>query len=134
MQDSLAMLEDLVENWGMKKLTPWQIAAAEAIGVLGGPVKAAVTLGVPGARYQTVQSWLRNRVPAEYCPRVERETARLAAEDPSVKVYRCEQLRPDVEWDVLRRDTSFHSEKFGAMPLFDRRRSDRANPIDSKEI
>lgn len=64
---------------------------ARAVRLLGGPVRAASRLNVE--RYQTVQSWLRNRVPAEYCPLIERET------DGAV---RCEELRPDVAWDVLR--------------------------------
>lgn len=33
----------------------------------------------------------RGRVPAEHCPAIERETG-----------VRCERLRPDVAWDVLR--------------------------------
>lgn len=48
--------------------------------------------------------WLqRGKVNAEYCPGIERETRRVAAEkgDPSL-VVTCEQLRPDVAWDVLR--------------------------------
>ncbi|WP_327212924.1 YdaS family helix-turn-helix protein [Ramlibacter sp. Leaf400] len=65
--------------------------AAKAIRLLGGPVRAAASIGVE--RYQTVQSWVRNRVPAEYCPLIERAT------DGAV---RCEELRPDVAWDVLR--------------------------------
>lgn len=65
--------------------------AGRAVRILGGPVRAAERLGVE--RYQTVQSWLRHRVPAEYCPLIERAT------DGKV---RCEDLRPDVAWDVLR--------------------------------
>lgn len=74
-----------------------------AIEVLGGPVAAARVLGVKGGRYQTVQSWLANRVPAEYCPLIERETRLKAAEanDPNL-IVTCEQLRPDVQWSVLR--------------------------------
>ncbi|WP_084199166.1 transcriptional regulator [Noviherbaspirillum autotrophicum] len=43
--------------------------------------------------YQVVQQWLINRVPADYCPSIERITDREVT---------CEQLRPDVEWAVLR--------------------------------
>lgn len=68
-----------------------ETAAAKAIRLLDGPVRAASTLGVE--RYQTVQSWLRNRVPAEYCPLIERATSGQV---------RCEELRPDIAWDVLR--------------------------------
>jgi DNA-binding transcriptional regulator YdaS (Cro superfamily) len=77
-----------------------QSPAARAIALLGGPVKAAIALNVPGQRYQTVQSWLRNRVPAEYCPLIERET-RARAKEPD-DVVTCEKLRPDVAWEVLR--------------------------------
>lgn len=35
----------------------------------------------------------RQNVPAEYCPAIERATGGMV---------RCEELRPDVEWDVLR--------------------------------
>jgi DNA-binding transcriptional regulator YdaS (Cro superfamily) len=88
----------------MEDRTPSQIAADRAIALLGGPVKAAIALNVPGGRYQTVQSWLRNRVPAEYCPLIERETrARAAAPD---QVITCEQLRDDVAWDVLRQQAT----------------------------
>jgi DNA-binding transcriptional regulator YdaS (Cro superfamily) len=76
--------------------TPEQIAAARAIHVLGGPVAAARILQVKDERYQTVQSWVANRVPSDYCPAVERETALRG------DVVRCEELRPDVAWEVLR--------------------------------
>ncbi|NBW08298.1 MAG: Cro/Cl family transcriptional regulator [Caulobacteraceae bacterium] len=36
------------------------------------------------------------RIPAEYCPAIERET-RAAGE-----AVTCEEMRPDVAWDVLR--------------------------------
>ena len=65
--------------------------AHRAVRLLDGPVKAARTLGVD--RYQTVQSWLRTRVPAEYCPLIEEATG---------GAVRCEDLRPDVKWAVLR--------------------------------
>ncbi len=46
-----------------------------------------------GVRYQKVQFWFKNRVPAEYCPRIERLVERRV---------RCEQLRPDIDWAYLR--------------------------------
>jgi DNA-binding transcriptional regulator YdaS (Cro superfamily) len=40
----------------------------------------------------TVSMWkARGRVPGENCPAIERETG-----------VRCERLRPDIPWDVLR--------------------------------
>lgn len=48
-----------------------------------------------GVSKGAVSQWKEpgRRVPAEYCPLIERAT------DGKV---RCEQLRPDVAWDVLR--------------------------------
>lgn len=43
-------------------------AAARAVRLLGGPVKAAEKLKVD--RYQTVQSWVKNQVPAVYTPEI----------------------------------------------------------------
>lgn len=62
-------------------------------------MRAAARLGVE--RYQTVQSWLRNRVPAEYCPLIERETGGQV---------RCEDLRDDIAWGVLREQAAPESE------------------------
>lgn len=47
-------------------------------------------------KYQLVQGWLdenrRFATPAEYCPEIEREFG-----------IRCEVMRPDIDWAVLRR-------------------------------
>lgn len=48
---------------------------------------------VLGVRYQVVQQWFRNGVPAEYCPAIEKVTERLVT---------CEQLRPSVDWEYVR--------------------------------
>lgn len=77
----------------MQDPTPGQMAARKAIQLLGGVTEAARRLKVKGGRRQTVQSWLRTRVPAEYCPKIERETGHQV---------RCEDLRDDIEWSVLR--------------------------------
>lgn len=76
-------------------MTPKQAALA-AIEALGGPVNAARLLLPPGGKYQTIQSWLKSQVPSDYCPAVERETVAVG------KPVRCEDLRPDVDWSVLR--------------------------------
>jgi DNA-binding transcriptional regulator YdaS (Cro superfamily) len=93
-QDYLARQENLVDNAGMT--TAKNAKAVEAVRVLGGPVGAAVLLDLPGHRHQTVQSWLRHRVPAQHCPAIERETR--ARGQPVL----CEELRPDIDWSVLR--------------------------------
>lgn len=50
-----------------------------------------------GVRYQLIQGWMdesrRFATPADYCPLIERAT------DGRV---RCEDLRPDVAWGVVR--------------------------------
>lgn len=60
--------------------------------VVGGQTKLAVVLGVRGP---TVAQWISGvrRVPAERCPDIERATEGRV---------RCEDLRPDIDWAVLR--------------------------------
>ena len=60
--------------------------------------------------------WLaRRKVPAEQCPKIERVTRQFAADkgDPSL-IVTCEQLRPDVAWDVLRLQASPEPEQQAA--------------------
>jgi DNA-binding transcriptional regulator YdaS (Cro superfamily) len=65
-----------------------------AIEVCGGPPAFASAIGV---RPSTPFMWkARQRVPAEHCPAIERETKRRGKPVP------CERLRPDVPWSVLR--------------------------------
>lgn len=63
-----------------------------AVEQLGGAQKLAERIHVP---VQSVYFWLSGsrRIPADYCPAIERETNHA---------IRCEQLRPDVDWAVLR--------------------------------
>lgn len=73
--------------------------AADAV---GSQVALASLLGVTKA---AVHQWKDEgrRVPAEHCPKIERETRRIAAErGDEALVVTCEELRPDVAWDVLR--------------------------------
>lgn len=76
-------------------------ALDRAIAAAGGVSQLASRIGV----VQTaVSNWRkRENVPAEHCPRIERETRRIAEERGApALVVTCEQLRPDVAWDVLR--------------------------------
>jgi DNA-binding transcriptional regulator YdaS (Cro superfamily) len=41
--------------------------------------------------HQTIYQWTKTQIPAEYCPDVEALTG-----------VKCEELRPDVNWAVLR--------------------------------
>lgn len=66
-------------------------ALDRAILIAGSGAKLARQIGVP---MSLPHMWkFRQRVPAEYCPLIERATKGLV---------RCEELRPDVEWRVLR--------------------------------
>ena len=60
-----------------------------AINRAGGVATLAARIGVAASAPSMWKS--RGRVPAERCPSIERETG-----------VRCEDLRPDVAWDVLR--------------------------------
>lgn len=72
-------------------MTP-QEALQEALATVeGSPSALAAKLG-DGVTRQNVEYWVKKgRVPAEYCPAIERATS-----------VRCEDLRPDVAWGVLR--------------------------------
>ena len=81
----------------MKNISATAAAAARsAIQALGGASKAARVLNVPGGRAQTVQAWLRTRVPENWCLLIELETRKAG------KPHLCEDMRPDVAWHVLR--------------------------------
>ena len=58
--------------------------------VLGGGI-TALTRALGLTSHTVVHSWRLNRVPAEHCPLIEAATG-----------VPCEELRPDVRWDVLR--------------------------------
>jgi len=64
----------------------------KAIAEAGSASSLAKAIGVP---IQSVTFWRKGerRVPADYCPEIERFTAGHV---------RCEDLRPDVNWGVLR--------------------------------
>lgn len=65
-----------------------------AVEIVGTQVLLAAALGVSKS---AVGQWKEEgrRVPAEHCPVIERLTA---------GAVRCEELRPDIEWSVLRKD------------------------------
>lgn len=65
-------------------------ALQRAIDHAGGASKLAGLLGVS---VQRLINWVERGVPAERCPEIERATA---------GEVRCEELRPDVAWSVLR--------------------------------
>lgn len=69
--------------------TSQQTPLDRAISEAGGPTKLAKALGL--SSHAVVYQWQMNRVPAERCPDLEALTG-----------VRCEELRPDVNWAVLR--------------------------------
>lgn len=84
-------------------LSPEKRALHKAAEVLGGQAAFAVVLGYGDRR--NVSPWFTTdrKFPAEHCLVTERATRAVAEErsDPSLVVI-CEELRPDVAWDVLR--------------------------------
>jgi DNA-binding transcriptional regulator YdaS (Cro superfamily) len=81
-------------------------AIERAIKCLGSQAALASAIGV---KQPTVSEWLRGdrQVPAERCPLIERETrSRATAEGNLELLVTCEELRPDVEWGVLRDQAS----------------------------
>jgi DNA-binding transcriptional regulator YdaS (Cro superfamily) len=66
-------------------------ALKKAIDIVGGQAALGKECGV---WQSAVSNWIqREKVPAEYCPAIERATKGSV---------RCEELRPDVDWAVLR--------------------------------
>ena len=74
-----------------------QTPIERAIVAMGGVAATVRKLNLGG--HATVFQWRKTRVPAERCPQIEQATNGLV---------RCEDLRPDVRWDVLR--TTPHQE------------------------
>lgn len=61
------------------------------------PTRLAVAIG-GGVTRQNVEHWLKSkRVPSDHCPAIEAATNGMV---------RCEDLRPDVAWGVLRGNTA----------------------------
>ncbi len=65
-------------------------ALRKAIDTAGGATKLAQALGIS---VQRLTNWLERGVPAEWCPIIERACG---------GAVRCEELRPDVAWGILR--------------------------------
>lgn len=88
----------------MSAFGPEREALERAARVLGGQAAVATACGFSDRR--NVWPWFndeRRRVPAEHCPSIERATREVAAAkgDPTL-IVTCEELRPDVQWSVLR--------------------------------
>ncbi len=66
------------------------MSVEKAIQVVGSQAKLARLMGV---KAQHIMNWRLRGVPAERCPAIERVTHGQV---------RCEDLRPDVDWAVLR--------------------------------
>jgi DNA-binding transcriptional regulator YdaS (Cro superfamily) len=78
------------------KLTPSKAALHRAAQALGGQAAMAELLGYRDRRGVWPYFSTDRAFPAEHCPVVERATRELG------KTVLCEELRPDVAWDVLR--------------------------------
>lgn len=73
--------------------SPEKAALRRAADIVGGQAALAALLGYQDRK--PVWQWFSDerRIPAEKCPLIERATKGQV---------RCEELRPDVAWDVLR--------------------------------
>ncbi len=93
-------------------LPPEKQALHEAAQVLGGQAAVAKVLGYTDRR--NVSAWFATsrQLPERHCPTIEQATREMG------KVVLCERLRPDVSWDVLRKNAT--------------RRNDRATASDAK--
>lgn len=69
-------------------------ALNRAITLLDGLAPFTAAVGAPSTH--AVKAWRISGVPERYCPTIERITN---------GAVRCEELRPDVEWSVLRTST-----------------------------
>lgn len=83
----------------MTALSKEKAALHRAARVLGGQAAMAAVLGYSDRRGVWPYFNTDRRFPAEHCPAVERATLEKG------EVVRCEELRPDVAWDVLRMQT-----------------------------
>lgn len=70
-----------------------------AIALAGGLSAFTEKVGAPSVH--AVKAWRQAGVPERYCPTIERITG---------GAVRCEELRPDVEWGVLRQSTASATE------------------------
>lgn len=82
--------------------TPLNRAIREA----GGISALARELGLSG--HAVIHQWRINRVPAEHCPAIEAATG---------GVVRCEELRPDVPWHVLRQNAGNPSAELSSVAI-----------------
>lgn len=68
-------------------------ALNEAIVAVDGIANFTRLVGAPSV--SAVKAWRATQIPERYCPTIER-----------ISGVRCERLRSDVEWGVLRRSTA----------------------------
>lgn len=90
--DNNSGMETSIKTTGAEKLAVWGTAERGRYVALAGKL---------GLTAPVVSDWVsgKKRIPAEQCPRIEELTG-----------IKCEDLRPDVRWDVLRGNCA-HVEK-----------------------
>lgn len=96
----------------MTKLSPEKAALQRAANILGGQAAMASVLGYSDRR--GVWAWFNTdrRFPAEHCPAIEKATRERG------EVVRCEELRPDVSWAVLRKPARQFAQQPAAKKAF----------------
>lgn len=93
------------------ELTPERAALQRAADILGGQAALASVLGYGDRRNVAPYFSGGRRFPAEHCPAIERATKLRAADDPTVEPVMCEELRPDVPWEVLRQQVASEEQR-----------------------
>lgn len=98
----------------------------KAVQILGGQTATARALSTPARKIvqANVYKWLNSpnpdqTPPAEYCPALERATG-----DAGERVL-CEELRPDVDWSVLRNTGPLKTPNGVERRIEDRRKKDQ---------
>lgn len=81
--------------------TPEKLALKRAAELLGGQVAVARVLGYEDRRHVWPYFNTPRAFPAEHCPKIEEATK---------GAIRCEDLRPDVDWYVLRQPAATQQE------------------------
>jgi len=103
-------------------LSPEKAALHRAATVLGGQAAMAVLLGYSDRRGVWAYFHTDRKFPAEHCPIIERATREKG------DVVRCEELRRDIAWDVLRAEGATEPEPTKQKS----HRTDKATASDGK--
>jgi DNA-binding transcriptional regulator YdaS (Cro superfamily) len=76
----------------------------KAVTTFGSQAGLAIALGVTSGR---VSQWRTEGVPVKHCIAIEKQSRALAAAHHDARlIVLCEELRPDIEWSVVRSNSA----------------------------